>query len=94
MWQLPVNEKQGVLFATPQNQDERQGTAVACVRKLNIRIPALLDQFDDSVERNYTAWPDRLFLIDREGKVVYKSEAGPFGFSPVGLEAALRRLIG
>ena len=93
MWQLPVNEKQGVLFATPKSQDDRQGTATACVRKLNIKIPALLDRFDDSVEKAYTAWPDRLYVIDRDGKVAHKSGPGPFGFKMDSLEAAIKRAL-
>jgi Iodothyronine deiodinase len=66
--------------------------AESCVRKLGIRFPALIDGIDNTVERQYTGWPDRMYLIDREGRVVYKSEPGPFGFHPAQLEAALRRL--
>jgi type I thyroxine 5'-deiodinase len=41
----------------------------------------------------YTGWPDRLLLIDRDGRVVYKSRPGPFGFEPAQLETALRNLV-
>ena len=54
---------------------------------------ALIDGIDNSVEQLYTGWPDRLMLIDREGRLVYKSEPGPFGFEPSQLEAALRQLL-
>jgi type I thyroxine 5'-deiodinase len=67
--------------------------AESCVRRLGIRFPALIDGIDNSVERLYTGWPDRLMLIDREGRLVYKSEPGPFGFEPSQLEAALRQLF-
>jgi type I thyroxine 5'-deiodinase len=60
---------------------------------LGIRFPALIDGIDNSVEQLYTGWPDRLMLIDREGRLVYKSEPGPFGFEPSQLEAALRQLL-
>ena len=43
-----------------------------------------------TVERLYTGWPDRLYLIGKDGRVRYKSAPGPFGFKPGGLEAALR----
>jgi type I thyroxine 5'-deiodinase len=33
-----------------------------------------------------------LYLIDRDGKVVYKSKPGPFGFKPDQLEAAIKKL--
>jgi hypothetical protein len=93
VWQLPVNEKQQVVFASPRDMSERTAVADSCVRKLNIQIPALLDNFENSTERAYTGWPDRLYVIGRDGKVVYKSMPGPFGFHPADMKAALVRAI-
>lgn len=84
--------KDGVLFSSPVSNTGRQATASACVRNLGIRIPALLDSIENRVERAYTAWPDRLYLIGRGGRIAFKSAPGPFGFSPRLLEDALRRL--
>jgi hypothetical protein len=81
--------RDGVLFASPASDDERNRTAEACVRKLGIQIPALLDGMGNAVERDYTAWPDRIYLISRGGRVAFKSAAGPYGFSPRALEQAL-----
>lgn len=89
VWQLPVNEKQDVVYASPRDQQERTALADSCIRKLNIEIPAVLDTFDNSTERAYTGWPDRLYLIGKDGRVVYKSRPGPFGFRPAELRAAL-----
>jgi type I thyroxine 5'-deiodinase len=33
-----------------------------------------------------------LYLIDRDGRVAYKSRPGPFGFKPADLEAALESI--
>ena len=93
-WQLPANLSEGVLFPVPSSLEERERTAGACVRKLGIEIPALVDRFDDRVERNYTGWPDRLYVIDAEGRVAYKSKPGPYGFHPAEMEVSLRRLLG
>ena len=93
LWQLPSNVKEGVLFASPRSNEERTETASACVRKLGIRIPALLDGIENRVERTYTAWPDRLFLIGRDQRVLFKSAPGPYGFSPRDLEQALSRNV-
>ena len=81
-----------MLFASPKSDDDRTQTAAACVRKLGIEIPALLDGIDNKTERAYTGWPDRLYIISREGRVSFKSEAGPYGFSTTNLEGALKRL--
>jgi hypothetical protein len=90
LWQLSANVKDGVLFASPQTDAERADVASTCVVRLAIKIPALLDGVDNQVERAYTGWPDRLYVIGTDGRVRYKSAAGPFGFSTRDLEAALQ----
>ena len=92
VWQMESNIKDKVVFASPRSEDERASVAGTCVRKLGIKIPALLDEFGNSTESGYTAWPDRLYLIDRNGKVAYKSKPGPFGFKPDDLQAAMRKI--
>jgi Iodothyronine deiodinase len=90
LWELPANVRDGVLFASSRTEGDRNQTASACVRNLGIRIPALLDGIGNQTERAYTGWPDRLYLIGRNGRVVFKSLPGPYGFSSKGLEQALR----
>lgn len=94
VWQQESNVKDKVVFASPRSEEERAFVAGACVRKLGIEIPAVLDEFGNSTETAYTGWPDRLYLIDSAGRVAFKSPPGPFGFKPDGLEAALKKVTG
>jgi type I thyroxine 5'-deiodinase len=94
VWQMQSNLKDKVVFASPRNQEERGSVAGACVRNLGIKFPAVLDEFDNTTERAYTGWPDRMYLIDAQRRVVYKSRPGPFGFQPQELQAALQRTLG
>ncbi len=94
VWQMRSNLKDSVVFASPKSEEERALVAGACVRKLGIKFPAVLDEFDNATERAYTGWPDRLYLINRDGMVDYKSRPGPFGFNPDDLKAALVRVAG
>ena len=89
---MGVNVRENIVFRNPRSDGERFEVAGSCVRKLGIRFPALIDGIDNTVERLYTGWPDRLYLIDRDGRVVYKSRPGPFGFHPAQLEAALKSM--
>ena len=89
VWQMQSNIKDKVVFTSPRNEEERALVAGACVRKLNLEFPAVLDEFGNSTERAYTGWPDRLYLIDSRGQVAYKSSPGPFGFKPDQLRVAL-----
>jgi type I thyroxine 5'-deiodinase len=93
VWQMQSNIKDSVVFASPKNEEERAYIAGACVRKLGIKIPAVLDEFGNSTEAAYTGWPDRLYLIDKQGRLVYKSKPGPFGFEPDELKAALVKTL-
>ena len=93
LWQMSSNVRDHVLYASPRTDDERNATASACVRNLGIRIPALRDGIANATERAYTGWPDRLYLIARGGKVVFKSAPGPFGFDPSGLKSALEQTV-
>ncbi len=94
MWQMESNVHEGVLFRNPKNNQSREGVAQACVRNLHIQIPALVDSIENRVEKQYTGWPDRLYLIGTNGKVRFKSEPGPFGFHPKDLDAAIKSELG
>ncbi len=89
---MQSNIKDKVVFASPKNEEERSAVAGSCVRNLGIKFPALLDDFSNKTEHAYTGWPDRLYLINTSGKIVYKSKPGPFGFKPDELKAALTNL--
>jgi hypothetical protein len=86
---MDSNLRDKVVYATPRNYDERGELATTCVVRLGIELPALVDDFDNSTERAYTAWPDRLYVIDRYGRVRHKTGPGPFGFDP----KQVRRLL-
>jgi hypothetical protein len=87
------NVKDKVVFASPKDEEGRALVAGACVRKLGIEIPAVIDQFGNSTEQAHTGWPDRLYVIDSNGKVAYKAKPRPFGFKADELRAALGRLV-
>ena len=93
-WQMASNVREQVVFRAPKSLGELDEVAGACVRRLGIEIPALIDDVDDAVESAYTGWPDRLYVIGRDGRVVYKSAPGPYGFDPSGVAATLKRLAG
>ena len=92
-WQLPSNLRDNVLYEDPKTDEARAEVASACVRNLKIEIPALLDTVDNSTERAYTGWPDRLYVIDGEGRVAFKTKPGPFGFKTAPMEAALKEVL-
>ena len=93
LWQVSSNVRDGVLFSSAKTDGERIETANVCVTRLAIKIPSLLDGIDNRIERAYTAWPDRLYIVGTDGRVQYKSGPGPFGFSTRELDETLARIV-
>jgi len=50
--------------------------------KLNIKLPCLVDDLDNGTGDAYAAWPDRIFIVDEQGKIAVRAERGPWGFEP------------
>src|SRR5262245_6169503 len=88
-WRMEKDTKFGIEIAQPKTMKERLGVAEQCRGRLEINMPLLVDELDDRVGRAYSGMPDRLYLIDREGRVAYKGGRGPFGFKPGELEQSI-----
>jgi Iodothyronine deiodinase len=93
VWQMASNIRGKVIFRSPQSFDERTEVASSCVLKLGIKIPAVVDDMNNSTERAYTGWPDRIYLIGRDGRVALKTKPGPFGFNPSLLDMHLEHIV-
>ncbi len=93
-WQVPANERAGVLLPAAKSIEQKEEHATACVRKLNIRFTTLIDGMDNKVELDYSGWPDRLYLVAKDGRIAYKGGPGPGGFHPNELEAAIGAELG
>ena len=68
------NVDEGIVINQQTTIDERAEAAEVCMLHMNLDMPMLLDDMDDSIENAYVAWPDRLYTIDAEGNVTYRSE--------------------
>jgi alkylhydroperoxidase family enzyme len=77
----------------PRTLEERLGVAQQCFQALNMTMPLVVDELDDRVGHTYSGMPDRLYVIDRQGRVAYKGGRGPFGFRPLEMEQALAMLL-
>ena len=63
--------------------EERVEVGAACMLKLALEMPALVDAMDDGVATAYAGVPERLYLVGRDGKVAYKGGMGPMFFRPL-----------
>ncbi len=89
-----MNIDQHVEYAQPKTEDERAEVAADCVRDLDLAMPTLLDDMTNQVDTAYSALPERLYVIDREGVIHWRSKMGPWGFDVDGFEKALQEQVG
>jgi hypothetical protein len=86
-WVLAENRREGVAVRDPRSTEER----AACATWFGLPLPFVVDRVDDEVARRYGGWPDRMYLIDRDGRIAYQGRPGPEGFVVAELEAAIER---
>lgn len=84
----------GVKLDDPADLAERNDAAGTCASDLKLTMPAVVDDMDDTVNLLYSAWPERIVVIDTAGKIAYRGKLGPFGFKPKEAKAALAELLG
>lgn len=84
-----MNLDQKVVFDQPTQVEERAEIAAACRLDLHFEMPMLLDRMTNEVDAAYAALPERLYVIDREGRIAYRGDMGPWGFDPESWERAI-----
>lgn len=77
----------------PVTLAQRNKVAGLCTSKLKLSIPMVVDDMFDSVNMSYRAWPERIYVIDRKGKIAFKSGIGPWGFKPDAAIAFVDKLL-
>lgn len=92
-WREPGNDKVGISILQPSSKTERIAVAKKCCSTLEMTMPLLVDEINDRVGHAYSGMPDRIFIIDENGQIVYKGGRGPFGFKPREMEQSLIMLL-
>lgn len=73
--------------------EERTQVARNAAKELGLELPLLIDDMENSVSEAYAAHPDRLFILNTEGKVAYSGGKGPWGFKVPEMLDALAGLV-
>ncbi len=93
-WRTKGNDAAGIVINDPRTEQERDDVAGKCMSTLRFTIPCLVDGIDNAAEKAYAAYPDRIYVIDADGEIAYKSGPGPRGFRPREMEVALQKVLG
>lgn len=72
--QLKINEH--------QNYQDRCDVAQRLIKDRKLTMPMLIDDFVNSTDMAYQAKPDRVFLVQTDGRLAVAADRGPWGFAP------------
>lgn len=92
-WKMDSNSRLGVAVKQPATIEDRVTVASQFCQQVKPVLPVVVDEINDPVGHTYSGMPARLYVIDSQGKVAYKSGRGPFGFLPGEMEQALIMLL-
>ena len=92
-WQLDSNRRDKVVYRDPKSWNERRSIAKTACTRLKLDMPVVVDTLDNQVDNLYAGWPERMFVVDRNGKIAYAGAQGPWGFKPDEVDKTLEELL-
>jgi hypothetical protein len=81
-WQMKSNVKDDVCYAQPKNLGQRVAIANDFVKRFHFPLPFGIDDMNNRANDAYAAWPERLYILDESGRIVYRGGMGPFNYNP------------
>jgi hypothetical protein len=90
-WQMDSNVTEGVCYPQPTSLADRVKIANDFVKRFHYAIPLVVDPIENPANAVYAGWPERLYVVDENGTIVYKGKPGPFGYHPEEVEAWLAK---
>jgi hypothetical protein len=81
-WQMKSNVKDDVCYAQPKTLEQRVAIAKDFTTRFKFPLPFGIDDMGNAADGAYAAWPERLYVIDETGHIVYRGGMGPFNYKP------------
>jgi len=83
-WQMKSNlkEKDDVCYAQPKTLEQRLVIANDFTKRFKFPLPFGIDDMSNAANDAYSAWPERLYIIDESGRIAYRGGMGPFNYHP------------
>lgn len=81
-WQMDSNLDSRVVFEQPRTFETRLELARTFVDSMGVETETFVDDIRNTALACYAAWPERIYVIDTEGRILYKGGIGPFYFDP------------
>jgi hypothetical protein len=81
-WQMKSNVKDDVCYSQPKTLEQRLAIANDFTKRFKFNLPFGIDDMSNAADTAYSAWPERLYVIDESGHIAYRGGMGPFHYKP------------
>lgn len=81
-WEMKSNLDEKVCYPQPKTLAQRVAIANDFVERFHFPLPLGIDTMSDTADHAYAGWPERLYILDESGKIVYRGGLGPFNYHP------------
>lgn len=88
---MDSNVTEGVCYPQPTTLEDRVRIASDFVKRFHYDIPLVVDPIENPANKAYAGWPERFYIVDEAGTIVFKGKPGPFGYHPEEVEAWLAK---
>jgi peroxiredoxin len=61
------------------------------IQRFHFPLPLSVDDMHETADLAYAAWPERIYIIDESGVIVYRGGLGPFNYHPQEARAWLEK---
>lgn len=92
-WQSTVNAREGIQLAAEKTLEEKGRHASLCIRKLQLEFPVVVDGMERKVESAYGAWPSAVYLVGRDGRILWRSRLGAQDFAQDAMRDAVEQAL-
>ena len=79
---MKSNVKEDVCYAQPKTLEQRIAIGNDFTKRYNYTVPFGIDDMSNAANDAYSAWPERLYVIDESGRIAYRGGMGPFDYHP------------
>lgn len=93
-WQMKSNVKEDVCYAQPKTLAQRVAIANDFIQRYEYPIEFGIDDMANAADLAYSAWPERLYVIDEHGRIAYRGGMGPFHYDPAEVRTWLAQRFG
>ncbi|MFZ0335236.1 MAG: deiodinase-like protein [Candidatus Acidiferrales bacterium] len=90
-WQMKSNVDENICYPQPTTFPQRVAIANDFVTRFHFPLPMAIDTMNDAADRTYGGWPERIYIIDEKGRIVYRGGLGLFNYHPEEARAWLAR---